>query len=560
MRTASRLFALAGFLLLFRSEAVKGAAAPATENSIRLESLLQELSDPTRLTWPADYVAGMVSTWDRSGGNRDADNFLLVQGERVVLADLEGPGVITRLWSASPTGRVRIFLDGATEPMVDVTAKELFSGDIAPFLKPLVGSHPGGYSYVPIPFAHRCRIELVAESSGSSPGPAPARYWQVSFRRYPVGTAVQSLTLPLSPAVLSAWPSAESLGGPPEAGGACQPRKLTLLPRGRREVEAFRFEGSGYLYGFELKAAEDYYLRVFWDGEPSPSLELPVWFSRIPFAMPFGRQAVILLACDGPCAADTVSLELTVCPAAAVSENRLHGWYHQEWTRPHQGPNLSAEHNYPVLRVADRGLYVGTWLMVWNKYFIWWGEGDEMVFVDGEDWPPAFHGTGTEDYFDGAWTEFGRSPFAGTVLQNSLGKFYAGRTLAYRWHRADPIPFQRSLHFSFEHGQQTNDLDNLYASLAFWYQAEPHGSLPALPPAAARMWEEAQLSRLVEQEGRQAVRFKLVRGFRLAGLGLLALLALFPVILFGVRMLGRRNSSPRAGSAGPEGVTRFRGR
>jgi hypothetical protein len=173
---------------------------------------------------------------------------------------------------------------------------------------------------------------------------------------------------------------------------------------------------------------------------------------------------------------------------------------------------------------------------VWNKYFTWWGEGDEMVFVDGESWPPQFHGTGTEDYFDGAWMKFGRSPLAGALVADSLGKHYAGETLAYRWHLADPIPFQKSIDFSIEHGSN-NDLGNLYESVAFWYQAEPAAPLPPLPPYAERQWDRKKLESLVGKEWRREMLAKFGKVFRVAALGFLVLLALFPAVLFGVRML-----------------------
>ncbi|OGP59566.1 MAG: hypothetical protein A2V67_06360 [Deltaproteobacteria bacterium RBG_13_61_14] len=535
-----RLFSLFASCLLLPGFCGAVAVEPSAPAAITFESLLQDLSDLESLTRPATYSAGMISTWDRSGGNDDGETFLHVQGNTAILADLLGPGVITRIWSASPAGRVRVYLDGSPEPLVDLPALELFSGQVSPFLKPLVGHETGSYSYLPIPFARRCRIEIAAQNPAPGSQPDFGLFWQVSFRQYPPGTAVQSLTLPLSREAYAAWPPADRLGRAPTRGDSCQPEEVTLSTERQKEIEIVNYKGSGIFSGFQISAPEDYYLKVFWDQESSPSLEIPASWSRVPFPMPFARQALIHLACDGPCSADTVSIGFTVCRAERVSDYRLHGWYHQEWTRAFRGPNLSAEHNYRILRVQGRGLYVGTWLMVWNKYFIWWGEGDEMIFVDDESWPPAFHGTGTEDYFDGAWSEFGRSPFTGALVKDSLGKSHAGKTMAFRWHLADPIPFTRSLDFSIEHGQAANDLDNPYASLAFWYQAEPHGELPPLPAYAERVWDEKRLQQLVDQEWRKAILFKLGRGFRLAGLGLLALLALFPVILFGWKMLRRR--------------------
>jgi hypothetical protein len=174
---------------------------------------------------------------------------------------------------------------------------------------------------------------------------------------------------------------------------------------------------------------------------------------------------------------------------------RFHAAFHQEWTKAYPASaNLRGDNNYLVLAAEGTGHYVGTLLHVYNIYQVWWGEGDEMIFLDGEGFPPSMHGTGTEEYFDSAWCSFGKSPFAGAPSSNSLAKGFAGKTVLYRYHIADPIPFRKNIRFSLEHGRVTNDLDNLYASVALWYQAEPHQPISDPPPLAERFLDEKKMA------------------------------------------------------------------
>jgi len=110
---------------------------------------------------------------------------------------------------------------------------------------------------------------------------------------------------------------------------------------------------------------------------------------------------------------------------------------------------------------------------------MWYLEGNERVFIDGER-APSIIGTGTEDYFSSGWyfdTGPYSAPYHGATIKDSL----TGRISAYRWHIEDPIPFTRSLRFTIEHGG-TNDTHRVdYTSVAFWYQTHPHARFPALP-------------------------------------------------------------------------------
>jgi hypothetical protein len=150
----------------------------------------------------------------------------------------------------------------------------------------------------------------------------------------------------------------------------------------------------------------------------------------------------------------------------------------------HGGKNLSGEGNYVILEAEGQGHYVGCHLDVQNlrnpTYPIgtyretnWFGEGDDMIFIDGEEWPPSLHGTGTEDYFNLAWGlgEAFSSLFFGVTIPG--GEEPLGKVSAYRFHILDPVRFKKSIRVTLEHGHGNRRSDD-YSSTAYWYQIEPH--------------------------------------------------------------------------------------
>jgi hypothetical protein len=141
--------------------------------------------------------------------------------------------------------------------------------------------------------------------------------------------------------------------------------------------------------------------------------------------------------------------------------------------------------NYVLLEAEGKGHYVGCNLSVLQRAMGWWGEGDDMIFVDGEK-TPSLHGTGSEDYFSDAWgMREDENPFYGCPLQEE--DFQAGsKATVYRFHIPDPIPFTRSIRVTIEHGH-ANDRADDFSSTAYWYQVEPHKPFPPLAPVNQRL-------------------------------------------------------------------------
>jgi hypothetical protein len=133
------------------------------------------------------------------------------------------------------------------------------------------------------------------------------------------------------------------------------------------------------------------------------------------------------------------------------------------------------------------GAFIGVTHGVVQNQDGWFGEGDEMIYVDNDP-ELSILGTGTEDYYNGAW-DFASQPFA--YLHNGapyiMGTERIGsRYCLYRWHIESPIAFQNSIKVTIEHGHANHRSDSFY-STAFWYQSEPHLSFPALPAAVLRI-------------------------------------------------------------------------
>jgi hypothetical protein len=268
-------------------------------------------------------------------------------------------------------------------------------------------------------------------------------------------------------------------------------------------------------------------LRMYWDGEASPSAETPIGdffglglgeyylYQSTPlavaadnalnafFVMPFRKHARITVTNEGAEKVDAFyfNVDYRACAKALPAETfYFHAQYRQAspamgWTKDwtsNQDPkvdnkaNLNGDGNYVWMDAKGRGQFAGVTMSILQNQDGWWGEGDDMFFIDGEE-KPSINGTGSEDYFLGAW-DFGHSSFAyGMYGAPVKGEETAGaKSSVYRFHLDSPIPFNKSLRATIEHGHANHRSDNLF-SVAYWYQTEPHAAFPALPPVRERI-------------------------------------------------------------------------
>ncbi|WP_026782937.1 glycoside hydrolase family 172 protein [Pleomorphomonas koreensis] len=305
-------------------------------------------------------------------------------------------------------------------------------------------------------------------------------------------------------------------------------------------------------------------LRAYWDGESEPSIEAPIGdffgmghakaqnFWSLPlqmspqdgkgfncyFPMPFGSHMKFTVTSE---AEDVVQfyyyVDLELHDRLEDDMGRFHAQF--RLMRPEAadetgmsneeylfgGVNTAPRDNYLILDAVGHGHYVGCTYSVYSLRrhagWDWYGEGDDMIFVDGEPglavpdagrqpqiaheerhpelpahpetspgandaWPPTLHGTGTEDYFNTSWcpNQDYSAPYHGIIAGG--GPNWTDPVSVYRFHIEDPVVFQQRIRVTIEHGHANRRGDSI-SSVAYWYQTEPHKPFGAFPACHDRL-------------------------------------------------------------------------
>jgi hypothetical protein len=269
-----------------------------------------------------------------------------------------------------------------------------------------------------------------------------------------------------------------------------------------------------------LARYRDLVLRIYWDGEATPSVETPLgdFFAMghdiaphlvqsLPvtvapnralncyWQMPFRQHARITLANEGPDKADIVAYRILykLCDIPADA-----AYFHAQWRRS------LTRREYPEHVILDGvrgvGSYVGTYLAWVALSQGWWGEGEVKFYLDGDGEFPTLSDNGTEDYFGGAWG-FGEggprseqtynTPFLGLPLAQCDNLHGPRRYGLYRWHLLDSVGFHQDLKVTVQAlgwwpGNRYEPLTDDISSVAYWYQREPHAPFPAFPHVQER--------------------------------------------------------------------------
>ena len=257
-------------------------------------------------------------------------------------------------------------------------------------------------------------------------------------------------------------------------------------------------------------------LQIWWDEETEPSVQVPVgdfflngWgepsqvrslavavnprggFNAY-FPMPFSRRARVTLRNVGP--EDAVVYFSIDGLADKISPDQA--YFHAAWRRSHPLPERAP--HVIIDGVEGEGHYIGTYLAWQSNHTGWWGEGEVFFYLDGDRDYPTIAGTGTEDYFGGAWNfeepmgQYGSftGPYTGLHQVIRPDGLYRSQTRfgMYRWHLTDPIVFHENLRVTIQalgwraDGQYLPLRDDI-ASVAYWYQTEPHRPSRGVDPA-----------------------------------------------------------------------------
>lgn len=445
---------------------------------------------------------GSVSSYDRTGGNEDGFSgkysFVRKEPRGLVIADLQGPGVITRIWTPTPTDDiVEFYFDGEAEPRIGIKFRDLFTGVQTPFLAPVAGFGAGGfYSYVPLPYAKSCKVIVRAEK---------IEFYQINFATYAAETPVESYSARGSGEFDLQLKQARELfarAGSDVSSHAAGERahierravNLTLAPN--KSATVFETDRPGRIVGLKLAPASafagkerDVLLRVYWDGDRRAAIECPVgdffgyaWgqpamrslvlgtnedvnYAYLP--MPFDRAARIeLVSQRGGGVPLQVRGEIAYTDQGRrADEGKLYAVWRRE--------NPTAEGRpYTFVDARGRGHLVGAILQAQGsqpgaipEFF----EGDDETTIDGET---VIRGTGSEDFFNGGWYDVpGRwESRVSLPLSGALEfKRHLARTGGYRFMLADAYPFRDSIRQTIEHGPAGNKIPTDYASVTFLY-------------------------------------------------------------------------------------------
>ncbi|OHB65724.1 MAG: hypothetical protein A2Y77_06715 [Planctomycetes bacterium RBG_13_62_9] len=459
-----------------------------------------------------------MSSYDRTGGNNDGfgGQYSYVRKEKdgLVLADLEGPGVIYRIWTPTPTDDVmEFYFDGREKPTIQVKFRELFMGAHPAFERPLVGFGAGGfYSYVPLPYEKSCKVLIRAERM---------QFYQINYATYPQGMGIKSFSAEPTAEQRRHVEKAKKLFGLPgqdisayvvPEGGKIETVVSKVSLKAGNTAILFDMDRPGRIVGMRMRPADalagkkrDVVIRAYWDGDAQPAIVSPAgdffgyaWgepatkslligtadgVNYCYFPMPFDGSGRIELHAE-PGLDKEVSVEAEVL-FVPVGRQTNEGKFYALWRR--ENPTTKGK-PFTFIETSGRGHLVGftqqsQGLESGNTYFF---EGDDQTTIDGD---LVIHGTGSEDFYNGGWYDVAgrwesRRSFP---LSGCLGyQKHLGRTGGYRLLLGDAYAYRKSILQTIEHAPTGNQLLNDYCGMTFLYSRDRPTCEFALPEPAQR--------------------------------------------------------------------------
>jgi len=462
-----------------------------------------------------DAGSGAYRNWS---ANNDGVGFIRKEGNDQGLVDLEGPGVLWRVWSAKPEqGHIRIFLDGSTTAIVDKSFRSFFDDLEKDYPGLAMTLSRGRNEFVPIPFAKSCKV-VMSEGWGA--------YFHATHTLFPKGTKVETFPgfTPENAGLLKqaseAWSKSGSSPYPAEKVSK-KSETFEIAPGNTREITR---AGAGAVRVLKVKPLglpddrikqedilRELTISISWDGEKKPSVWAPLgdFFATSPgmnsfktrpmgcvdgefysyFYMPFAEGMRLAIGNDGD-ASRKVAVELEAVSLDAATASKLlrfrAAWHGDDFTGLDSGRFFHKRGDrwpdWPLLVVNGRGRYVGMSQHVW-KYGGWWGEGDEKFFVDGEAFPSTI-GTGSEDYIGYAWAA--DPPFvtfsSAAASVSRISPDAQEDTSVCRFHLCDDVPFEKGFQGFMEVMPNRDCRPAIYDVCAYWYgdssSGNPYSAVP----------------------------------------------------------------------------------
>lgn len=496
----------------------------ACNSSVTMESLLQEMSNRKFLTYFPEqkYKLKQASSYNRETvsigedgwyANGDMSYFVRVENNNnrreFVLFDQEGPGVIVRWWMTfwkAEYGTLRIYLDNDSIPEIEGGPFDVISGQMlaeAPFSQSVPDEAPlnerGHNLYVPIPFAKHCKITYECDSLIEKDDHfLPDVFYNICYREYKEGTKVETFsTEALQKAkhsfdqtkriLLADFTSdrnaetfdQEILPGDSlvfsitEKGVAISYLELDITGRNREQalrstVLSVAFDGHKTVWapageffgtGYKMFPHKTWVNATTKEGQMQSSWEMPFQEKCRMSYINYGKDTIWVKGEIG-------LVNYTWGPNSLYFGACWHEYHHLK-TRSDKGWFFDI--NY--VDIKGKGLYVGDQVTLFNMGNMWWGEGDEKFFVDGETFPSSI-GTGSEDYYGYAFAHI--EPFSHPFISQptGAGNFVPGITVNMRHRSLDAIPFNTSISSNIEMWHWASTCIN-YALTSYYYIQPP---------------------------------------------------------------------------------------
>jgi hypothetical protein len=484
-------------------------------------SISDELEELFRIEFLPQFrtntIVGQISSYDTTGGNNDGFSgkysYIRKEDDKLILVDLKGPGVINRIWTPTPSeDTIEFYFDDELQPRIRVRFIDLFSGEVYPFIHPVVGNEVGGYyCYLPITFSKSCKIAYLGKIM---------YFHQIGYRLYGENNSVESFPVDWSEEQKNMLQKVSDFWNGKETFGEASLKSIypdyvektetfSLAPGESKKI--FNKSKGGRLVKLEIGPADvfsglykDLLLEARWDDELNPAIFCPVAdffgyaygkpsmqsmligstdginYCYIP--MPFEKKAEIKLIYGRRADVDQQAVRITVTTGFSIQKKTAdEGRFYADWNKE---INPESGKPYVFLNTKGQGHYIATILQAqglrpgMTQFF----EGDDSTVVDGV---MRFHGTGSEDYFNGGWyampDRWDRSfslPLHG-CLDYSIP--YA-RTGGYRLYITDKITWQKAIIHTIEHGPEGNKYPVDYTSLALYYSdTAPEAILDPVP-------------------------------------------------------------------------------
>lgn len=502
---------------------VYGSSAQITTGT-----LINEMADLKRLAeYPIPYYNTVqYSSYDRRSTFPDAPGWFAnadgfggepIPGFKTVLkepdsegtgeyliCDVDGPGAIVRLWTAAINGTIRLYLDGEKEPVYDGSAFDFFTNTYHAISEENDVNPDGAFTqnmagYYPVPFSEGCKMIWRGKIKD-------LHFYHVNMRLYEKGTSINTFTpediRTFSEEIENVGQILKHINLNYDTGNGESVHFASRLEAGEVK-EILHMNGSKGITSFEMQvidsdleeALRQTILRISFDGASDPQVQSPVGdffgtspginlYQSLPFTVT--KEGRMICRYFMPFS-DSVSIEIEnlrdkpIAVAGKVvteeydwNKNRSM-YFRAKWRVSHDLKSSYLQpSDIPYLQVCGKGVFVGAAAHLMNPsdvpstYGNWWGEGDEKIYVDDNP-SPVFFGTGSEDYFNYAWSSPDIFSHAYCGQPRNDGPGTRGFVTNYRWHVIDDIPFKNQFAFYMELLSHEPVPGFSYARIAYHY-------------------------------------------------------------------------------------------